>query len=1392
MLSIRLSRIFIFASCLLLPASVFAQELCNNGLDDDNDGFTDCYDSDCAQQGNCNGFFYGYPVYHCDMQPPVGTFGLALEWQSTLNVSTRSTAFVGDVDNDGTPEVITHNLNANQLYILNGITGAVEVTINCPAISDYSDAITVADTDNDGFGEIYVIDDNNFLRCFEHTGPAKAGFVPTNTGNNEGSPGIADFNADGTPEVYFGNRIYHSQTGALIASGGAGSKGVNPAAVAWHSAAGDVLPAVPGLELICGNTVYVVNIGASLVMPEPNNLGPLPDGFTSLADMDMDGLLDVVVTSNGDVWCWNPVSGTQIGNTFPIPNTGKGGRPNIADYDNDGQPEIGVGGNNRYVVVDFNIGTSTFSQLWVNNTVDGSQMTTGSAFDFEGDGITEVVYRDENDLYVYDGATGAVKASIPCGSATRTEYPTVADVDGDGTANIICNCDVTNQGGTGKVRVYSSAGIPWVDSRSVMNQHAYSVCNINDDLSVPILPQSNTAVPELNRFISQVPLYDKNWNPQFIPVPDLTITIDTVEVCNAVNYVDVTVTICNIGSNNVDSIIPVSFYDGNPLVGGSHIATGNFTAFPLDTPLCVTMTIPVNWSQTAFDLFAVVNDLGFAAPADAPECVYTECDSTNNMNTYYVEPYTMVPTMSGLDADYCPVNIQVTLTGNPAGGIFSGPGIAGNNFNPSVAGEGLLQDIVYTYMHGVCPFAISQEVTVFALPVVDFTASTVCAGSVTNFMDMSTVNNSFISLWDWNFGDNSAHPVDQNTSHIYNTGNVYNVTLTATSDDGCVNSATEPVRVHVNPIADFTATNSCFNDTSTFTDNSSISSGTIVDWTWSFGNGVFGYSQDTIYVYPAAATYTAGIQVISDSGCVATHTETVIVSHLPVAGFSFDDICLSNQADFVDESTILSGNIDQWQWDFDDGTSSTDQNPLPHDFPDWGAFDVTLIVTAGGFCRDTLTQMIAVYPMPEPIFSATMECMGTPTVFSDLSDVVFGSVESWTYNFDDNGIITNNSNPLYTFSTYGIFDVNLEVASDFGCITDTVIPVTVYPVATADFSAAPVCLGSTTSFIDESTIPQDNIVQWDWSFNDGGTSTLQNAFHTYANSGLFNVNLIVTSNNGCVSDTMIEVEVYPVPIVNFSADILEGCQPLLVQFTDLSLVNPGYIINWWFWDFGDGNSSSAQNPLHVYDTAGVFDVTLQAKTSNGCTVMLTDTAMITVHPKPVAAFAATPQRTEIIYPRIEIEDFSSGVSLWQYDFGDSTNSPLQQPVQLYNSIGVYEIRQIVTTDFGCKDTAYFTVYIDPSFTFYIPNAFSPNADGNNDYFFGSGIGITNYEMRIFNRWGDQVFTSFDENEKWNGTLRSGKLAMQDVYVYTFVVRDVYTEQHTFRGKVTLLSGEPQE
>src|SRR2546427_9970678 len=113
-----------------------------------------------------------------------------------------------------------------------------------------------------------------------------------------------------------------------------------------------------------------------------------------------------------------------MGNTFSMAGTSAGGRANIADYDNDGLPEIGAGGYNRYFVIDVDTATHALSQKWVKNIVDGSEHTTASVFDFDCDGAAEVVYRDENNLFVWDGATGNQKAMIQCGSATRSEFPT--------------------------------------------------------------------------------------------------------------------------------------------------------------------------------------------------------------------------------------------------------------------------------------------------------------------------------------------------------------------------------------------------------------------------------------------------------------------------------------------------------------------------------------------------------------------------------------------------------------------------------------------------------------------------------------------------------------------------------------------------------------------------------------------------------------------------------------------------------------------------------------------------------------------------------------------------------------------------------------------------------
>jgi len=502
-------ELIIFLLVILGVVEGLAQEICNNGIDDNGDGLIDCYDSQCSGVLACDSFFYGQPPNDCQVPPP--PFGLSLLWETSFTIDTRSTMFVGDIDNDGIPEVICYKIT--DIYILDGTDGTIELTINAgDTINIHTDGPVIADTDGDGFGEIYIVTEGGpLLKCFEHDGTLKfTALAPVENGTY--TPAIADFDDDGIPEVYVGNKIYNALTGNLITSG-VGSKGENFNRKEAFPVAADVLPDAycadcSGLELVCGNTVYAINISAGTMTAQVNSLpGALNDGFTSVADMDLDGELDVIVVSEGAIYIWDPRSGLQMGNTINIPNTTNGGRANIGDYDNDGIPDIGVGGLNRYLTVDFDTSTFTLSQKWLKTIADASSdATTGSIFDFECDGAVEVVYRDEENLQIWDGVTGNVKATIPCGSATSTEFATVVDVNGDGQANIVCTCTPGSWAADGKVKAFKSSAGFWVPTREVMNQHTYFVVNINDDLSVPQNQQNHALIPKLNTFLSQSPV----------------------------------------------------------------------------------------------------------------------------------------------------------------------------------------------------------------------------------------------------------------------------------------------------------------------------------------------------------------------------------------------------------------------------------------------------------------------------------------------------------------------------------------------------------------------------------------------------------------------------------------------------------------------------------------------------------------------------------------------------------------------------------------------------------------------------------------------------------------------------------------------------------------------
>ncbi len=320
------------------------------------------------------------------------------------------------------------------------------------------------------------------------------------------------------------------------------------------------------------------------------------------------------------------------------------------------------------------------------------------------------------------------------------------------------------------------------------------------------------------------------------------------------------------------------------------------------------------------------------------------------------------------------------------------------------------------------------------------------------------------------------------------------------------------------------------------------------------------------------------------------------------------------------------------------------------------------------------------------------------------------------------------------------------------------------------------CAGAEVQITDQSYSGLGSIAAWEWDFDNGETSNSQNPVITYSLPGNYNITQAITDQAGCSDTTIFSITVEEKPNADLATNDI--CQGDTLPFTDQSTVSSGTINNWQ-WQFGDGGSSNQQNPTHVYDTSGTFNVSLVAATQQGCSD--STSASVQVFPLPTAG-----ADYEIDLLDVTFDNTSSGAADYLWTFPDSSTSSLENPQYTFPDTGHYPVTLITTSVNGCVDTIVLDVYLDQYVKVMVPNVFTPNGDGKNETWKPILAGAENVEGTIYNRWGIKMI-SFDGGlTEWDGRTNGGRLAKAGTYFYHLNFTTIDGESHNPTGTITLI------
>ncbi len=828
---------------------------------------------------------------------------------------------------------------------------------------------------------------------------------------------------------------------------------------------------------------------------------------------------------------------------------------------------------------------------------------------------------------------------------------------------------------------------------------------------------------------------------------------------------------------------PCSYADTTVVVI-NEIPVANFTALP--NPVCINEQVTFTDNSTTSQ-GAIINnwqwDFGDQTNAiiQHPNHTYTTAGTYNvtliittdgGCTDTITQPITVLeiadPTIIPA-GPFCDNNTPHTFSAVDPGGVWSSScgncidSISGI-FDPSIAGDGV-HELVYT-IAGSCGGSDTTTVAVSSIAIDSVTTTPLlCFGDCN-----STLNIYSPGAVDFSIDNGVTWQTSNNFQNLCAGTYQLKVRNAISCEDSVTVTLTEPPLLNITFSA-FDAT--CFNHCDGYAiviPNGGISP---YQYGWS-SSGNNSPTENNL----CAGNY---LLTITDNNGCAVDTNFVVNQPPP---FEITAINSTNELCFNDCSgTITITAPGATHYSIDNGTTLVTNN----DFQNLCAGTYTIYVENAAGCFDDTTITIE---GPPPVDIATTTdttiCIGGT---AGIGAVATGGVGAFTYTWN-NGlpslsshiVMPNGSTTYYVFAT----DSN-------GCTTPT-LPITVNfhpPLEVQAFTDQTICVGDAVpiSALASGGIGAPYSYTWDNGLGNG-------QFFSVSPTTTTTYTVVAADNCETPNDSaQVTITVNPLPNVVFEGDILEGCLPVTTTFTNNT--NPGMIGNDCWWNFGEGTIvNDCGTPTHTFNAPGCYDVSLSVTSPEGCTNDTIIPNYICVYDYPVADFEFSPQATTTLQPEIEFTDQSVDPSIgfinsYFWNFDGLGTAQIQHPVFEFpwNDEGLYDVCLTVTSNYGCPSTICKPVKIDGEMLIYVPNAFTPNGDGDNDYFFAQGMNLDksdDFTLYVFNRWGELIFETHNPNYPWDGK-RYGRDVQQDVYVWRILLRDPYTDKkYDLIGHVTVL------